>query len=81
MGKATRKGRPGKKRRTGIRKKWAANREKLEEEEELSIGKEQAEREKRTRRNREKKVKKKAREKLKKAAAGSVESVLETCSA
>lgn len=69
--------RKGKKTRIAIRKKRLATKEKLDGKAKLAQEKEEAEREKRTRRNREKKVKKKAREKAKKASDGAMDGVQE----
>ncbi|KAF2471243.1 uncharacterized protein BDR25DRAFT_333907 [Lindgomyces ingoldianus] len=66
--KVPKRRRKGKKGRIALRKMLQAARTKQSEREELAKEKEEAEREKRTRRNREKKVKRKAREKAKKSA-------------
>ncbi|KAF2688434.1 hypothetical protein K458DRAFT_384618 [Lentithecium fluviatile CBS 122367] len=65
--------RKGKKTRIALRKKAEAAQEKEAEKAKLAAEKEEAGREKRTRRNREKKAKKKAREKAKKLGDGTTE--------
>ncbi|KAF2855062.1 hypothetical protein T440DRAFT_386448, partial [Plenodomus tracheiphilus IPT5] len=71
--KVPKRTRKNKKTRIAIRKKLQARKEKLDEREKLAQEKQEAEREKRTRRNREKKLKKKARDQAKKAAGGAGE--------
>jgi hypothetical protein len=65
------KRRKGKKMRIAIRKKSAAERERLENEQKSAAHKELEERVKRAKRNRDKKLKKRERDKAKKAAARS----------